>query len=535
MNLSTLIVPMLAALVCSCAPSESEATIFPLSSIRSEGPLRQRLEANLQRLQQDIYQPPHVFEDLNWPGDFIGRTILGLTMDSQATGVQPELLSVLIDSLPHKLNAKGYLGPDYWPSINEQQLSGHGWLLRGLCEYYRYTGDESVLDVVRSVSRNLFVAAKGRYAEYPISPDQRSNRSGKASGTIAGQSDGWILSTDIGCVFIGMSGLIDAYEMIPEPATREVIDELVARFLEVDLQGIQAQTHATLSALRGLLKYSALTGDVSLLQEVKERWQTYVDHGMTCCYANMNWFGRPDSWTEPCAIVDSYMVALELWRASRDPSLRNLAELIEVNAIGHAQRSNGGFGCDSCPSAGNPFLTVSIPEAHWCCTMRGAEGLARMAEASWMLQGRTLIVPFYRECALCADGLEITEKCTYPESGEVSFCFGSNNRGIKALMLPDLPWAEDTRVLVNGAPVAPEKVDGMLCLRRRFAAGDTVQVSFGLSRWTDEWDGCRRCYSGPVMLGIRGESAAGHPLDEALEPVCNMMKYLGADRIQVLF
>ena len=260
-----------AILMSACTCEEQGLSSFPASEVVVSGPLAQRIQSNLARLQDDIYQPPQVFEDKNWPGDFVGRTILGLTMDSEAIHQETTLLPMLIDSLPAYLNPKGYLGPDYSPSINEQQLSGHGWLLRGLCEYYRKTGDESVLEVVRSVAENLFVVNKGLYSTYPIASEERTNQGGEASGSIAGQVGNWILSTDIGCVFIGMAGLIDAYEFIPSKAIRQTLDEMVARFLEVDLTGIQAQTHATLSALRGLVKYARLTGDESLLDETLER------------------------------------------------------------------------------------------------------------------------------------------------------------------------------------------------------------------------------------------------------------------------
>ena len=522
-----------AILMSACTCEEQGLSSFPASEVVVSGPLAQRIQSNLARLQDDIYQPPQVFEDKNWPGDFVGRTILGLTMDSEAIHQETTLLPMLIDSLPAYLNPKGYLGPDYSPSINEQQLSGHGWLLRGLCEYYRKTGDESVLEVVRSVAENLFVVNKGLYSTYPIASEERTNQGGEASGSIAGQVGNWILSTDIGCVFIGMAGLIDAYEFIPSKAIRQTLDEMVARFLEVDLTGIQAQTHATLSALRGLVKYARLTGDESLLDETLERWQIYVSEGMTCCYANLNWFGRPDSWTEPCAIVDSYIVAMDLWKATMDPSFRDMAELIEVNAIGHAQRSNGGFGCDSCPSEANPFLSVVIPEAHWCCTMRGAEGLSRMAEYSWMSKGNTLYVPFFRAGALCAEDLQVEQRTEYPDSGTVTLKFFRNDRGVDTLMLPVLPWADNLTIQLNGEVITPEEIGGMYAIARNFVSGDVVKLDFDLPLRSDEWNGCRRYYAGPVMLGIRGESPEW-TLDD-LEPVPGLMKCMDSDRVRVLF
>ena len=50
---------------------------------------------------------------------------------------------------------------------------------------------------------------------------------------------------------------------------------------------------------------------------------------------------------------------------------------------------------------------------------------------------------------------------------------------------------------------------------------------------SDEWNGCRRYYAGPVMLGIRGESPEWTLED--LEPVPGLMKCMDSDRVRVLF
>jgi len=523
-----------AAVAVSCTGNSESVTTFSPTVITVDAPLSARLERNLSRLQDSLYLPPVVYEDKDWPGDFVGRTILGLTMDSEALHTQTPLLEDILNGLLFQFNVNGYLGPIYDPVINEQTLSGHGWLLRGLCQYYKWTSNEKVMPIIRSVAENLFVAGKGRYAEYPISKETRTTDGGQASGSIAGQAENWMLSTDIGCVFIGMAGLIDAYELIPEPQIKETIDEMIARFLEVDLAGIKAQTHATLSALRGLIKYAGITGDTTLLDAVRERWDLYVSQGMTCTYANYNWFGRPDSWTEPCAIVDSYIVAFDLWKLTLDPSYRDIAELIYSNAICRAQRANGGFGCESCPSSEDPFLKVIIPEAHWCCTMRGAEGLSRAAEYSWARKGKKLFVPFYRSGSLKTAGLEIAQQTNYPDDGSVTFCFAGNEPGINALMLPSLPWTENVKVLLNGTEVVPVVVDGFLCIKHKFAEGDKVEVSFDMPVRSDEWNGSVRYFKGPQMLGLRTLEPVDDVRGQSLRTVSNLMDP-ETEVLQVLF
>ena len=220
------------------------------------------------------------------------------------------------------------MGIIYKDKMNEQQLSGNGWMLRGLCEYYAWKKDEKILQIITSIANNLFVKGKGFYAVYPIDPAVRDTNVGREAGTIQKTEGDWMLSSDIGCVFIGMDGLIHAYEYLRTPELKEVIEEMIHRFLMIDPIKIKAQTHATLTACRGLMRYAEITGDTYYIDEAEKRWLLYKSDGMTENHENYNWFDRFDTWTEPCAIIDSYLLAVQLWEHTMKPEYRDDAELI---------------------------------------------------------------------------------------------------------------------------------------------------------------------------------------------------------------
>ena len=92
---------------------------------------------------------------------------------------------------------------------------------------------------------------------------------------------------------------------------------MITRFFEMDVVAIKAQTHATLTGLRAVLRYYAITGDKELLKKVVERYQLYRDLAITENYENYNWFERPE-WTEPCAIIDSYLLSVQLWQSHQN-------------------------------------------------------------------------------------------------------------------------------------------------------------------------------------------------------------------------
>ena len=144
-----------------CDP-KNESALRPsgFENVRIGGELAQRVNRNFDRMESELYRPENVYwteeQSNGWPADKEGRTILALVLDARASGRKPVYLDELIALLPEHLNEKGYMGTIH-DGVDEQQLSGHGWLLRGLCEYYEWTGDRRVLDIGRGIAENLFL------------------------------------------------------------------------------------------------------------------------------------------------------------------------------------------------------------------------------------------------------------------------------------------------------------------------------------------------------------------------------------------
>ena len=518
--------PLLSSLVVllgACSPSRKTANAplepVALENVRTGGELAERIARNFDRLETEYYHPENVYwsekQSGGWPADKEGRTILALTMDAQASGRQPKYLKQLIDMLPAHLNAKGYLGTIH-PGADEQQLSGHGWLLRGLCEYYEWTGDPHVLEAARTIADSLFLPVRPLVKDYPSDPASRVTGAGDMSGSTQNTVNGWRLSSDVGCVFIGMDGLIHYYRHDRDPRIKAVIDDLVNLYLNIDLVGIKAQTHASLTALRGLLRYADITGEDSLVTETEKRWQTYKDYGMTENFENYNWFERYDTWTEPCAIIDSYLAAVQLWGKTRNPAYLEDAEKIYLNGIAATQRANGGFGCDKPVGVDFHELSIHADEAYWCCTMRGGEGLGRAAQYSYFTAGDTLFVPFYRENRLeIADkGIALAQKTEYPFGQQMEMTLEKAPAKAISLAFFIPSYMSPDSLSVNGEKAAVETKNGFAVLTRRFSPGDRVTLDYS---FTTAWQPLqnkditdttlRKALYGPLVLG----TAQGRP------------------------
>jgi hypothetical protein len=345
----------------------------------NEAELQERIERSFRRLADSAYyQIGEIFSpaDYDWPGDKEGHTLLAFMSHYKINGRVIPCMEQMLKALPEKVNEAGYFGPVMHELLHEQQLSGHNWLLRGLCEHYEVFGDELSLTTLRKIVANLYMNTKGRYVTYPV---ERGGEDGGVSGESMGEYKGWLLSSDTGCGFMSIDGLSHAYAVLKDPAVKELIDEMVKVFLSMDKVGMKLHTHGTLTVARGMMRMYNLTGDAYYLDGAKSIYEIYVHGGgMTYTYQNVNWWRRYNTWTEPCGIVDSMMLAGELYKATGNAEYRTIAARIWHNGFATAQRSNGGAGTDTVVTraeGGQSVLRADLYEAYFCCTMRLAEGL----------------------------------------------------------------------------------------------------------------------------------------------------------------
>lgn len=500
---------------------EAEATPVSIGfqDISIGGELRERLERNFTRLESPRFQPNAMGcfrdPDYDWPGDMEGRTLLALTLLEQAAGHPAVYLSETLARFPAHMNPAGYFGKTSSANlIDEQQLAGHGWVLRGLCERYLETKNPAAFQLIENIINHLALPTKGAHASYPIFPADRVNTKGDYMGTAVQQLGPWKLSTDIGCDFIFMDGVTQAATILQRADVNALADEMVARFLEVDLAANKAQTHAALTGIRAILRWAAFTGRPELLAAAEQRFQLYLAEGMTENHANWNWFGRPTH-TEPCAVVDAFMIAVQLWQQTGKPAYLEQAHLIYYNALGHGQRANGGFGCDTCLGAETATLKIKIMEAWWCCTMRGAEGLSRAAEYAFMQERGALILPFFHpgtaRLETAGGVLQVETKTNYPYEGELRLKVVSAPPEPVEIRLFVPSWAKSPTITLAGKVSAARPLGQFLAIKAVFRAGDELVYRFDQSVRTestgnqhDQVQGYQRTYYGPLLLGAEG-------------------------------
>ncbi len=489
------------------------------TNIIVHGDLYRRAIRNYDRLEEERYQPHKVFlseeDSLFWPGDTEGRTILALVLLSQATHRPARYLDDILKKFPKMLNSRGYFGTIHLPeAVNEQQLASHGWVLRALCEAFQWRRQELYHQWIDRIIESLALPTIGLHRHYPVDPNERTHTGGYA-GRIAEQIGKWQLSSDIGCNFIFLDGLVHSFELFPSPKLKCLIDEMIERFLQIDLLAIKAQTHATLTALRALLRYYSLQNESYILDNVVKRYQLYTQEGMTENYANYNWFRRGE-WTEPCAIIDSFIVSVWLWRFTENPRYLADAHHIYYNALCRGQRANGGFGTDTCAGVSDPFIENSVYEAYWCCTMRGGEGLSRAIQFQYFTREKSLYIAFYHsnQAKLCfGEGqCNIRLHSDYPQDGNVYLQITSSDLNTEPeLLFFKPPNCDCFELKQNGKPVELREKKGFLAVTTSLKAGDTLNFHFNIQQNIRDTmnrnsiSGYQSIRHGPLLLGCETE------------------------------
>ena len=497
-----------------------------LKDIEIKGELAVRMARNLARIEDEYYRPDEVFtaDQSDWPADWEGRIILALSLYRKTTGRMPAYLDEIVEKIPEHLNERGFLGR-LLPAgqFAEQHMAGHSWLIRGLIEYYSITEKESVRSLIEQVVRNFLLPVKGSYKNYHITPLEREENKtnwvlSQKQSKVATHAD----TSDAGCAFIMIDGATAAYEFLGWEELHDLIEEMIERYSQMDFLGCHIQTHATLSGLRGVIRFYQLTGEKKYIELAEKMFALYKEEGWSEAYGNYNWFGVP-SWTEPCAIIDSFIAAVTLWSLTKKAVYLEDGYKIFYNAIGHANRHSGSFGTDNCTGAeGAKCPTAIMPvtyDVYWCCNMRGGEALTRAAQYSFWTEGNTVYNTFYHdssaELTLSAGRLALETRSMYPYDGKVKIDVRSTNicRRIKLCFFMPKSFSVFKSVRINGENIKFYEENEFVCIEETLNNGDRIEIEFdqrleckdAVHKHTIA--GYHKFFYGPLLLARKKQSA----------------------------
>jgi hypothetical protein len=387
-------------------------------------------------------------------------------------------------------------------------MAGHNGILCGLTEYIYWTNDEQIKIKLKSMVDQL------------ITPVGNSIRFYRKDSEEAAKIN-WVLSGgDIGQLFLALDGMTRAYTVYPSQGLKETIVTAIERYQNLDLVAIGAQTHAMLSAATGILRWYEIQHRSKDLAFAEALYKQYRNLAMTETFENFNWFNRPE-WTESCAVIDSYILTVNLWRSTGNASYLEDAHLIFFNGVLAGQLRNGGFGTSKCVSDQTGIYTVKEhAEAPFCCTMRGAEGLARGLQYAYFTENKTVTMPFYTAntatLRLGNGTCSISETTEYPYAGKVRFeVLDSRTSGKNQLnfFIPYWVIPNSFEIKVNGKPVRSQIKNSFAQIELALLTGTIIDITFKqrygaeASLHPNRSNGGSRYFNGPLLLCSATEDA----------------------------
>ena len=155
-------------------------------------------------------------------------------------------------------------------------------------------------------------------------------------------------------------------------------------------------------------------------------------------------------WTEPCAIVDSFIVSQELWEFTGEAAYLQDAHHIFYNAIAHAGRRTAPSEPIIAPvqtwihrkvSVSMPALLMRpqnnlpapIPMKSFGAATCGGDGLSRAYQYSHYIDGDTVTFPYFHSSKVILEldsgTLKLRQKANYPASGTVRFTVEDSTTG----------------------------------------------------------------------------------------------------------
>ena len=294
-----------------------------------------------------------------------------------------------------------------------------------------------------------------------------------------------------------------------------------------DAQSVgNGKIYEMLRNLTGLASYAELTGDVKLAGICRNAWNNIRDSHLSPSGTpwggvdvnnevfNPKGFFAPSQVCETCSTMEWLHFTKAMLELDGSPVYAEEMEKTLYNALPGA---SGGIGSEWV------YYTRLNGPVHrgneWsCCWSSGMMAAEDIPGLLWSVTGDSVRADVYCPSSLetvldSGERVEIVQGGDYAHEGEVRFQIRSDFGAALMLRLPE--WCGGNyRCMLNGTPVAPGFNGGWLVLKRRWKAGDVLELSFPVeermvSRISDTDHERWTCtYRGPLLMGrpAEGES-----------------------------
>jgi uncharacterized protein len=481
------------------------------------GYLGYRLDANLHKrlLQIDSATILAGFERRpgaqTWIGEHVGKFLFSASKTYAYT--HDPSLRQLMDAMVRTYIAcqlpDGYLGTylekDRWTGWD---VWAHKYAIIGLVNYYSVTGYQPALKTAERAA-DLICRTFG---------DEDGKRDLMPAGEHDGLAPGSILEPMVDlyrytgnpkylafCRYI-----LRAYE---QPDGPRIISQL-EKYGDVTEVG-DAKAYEMLSCFLGILKYYQLTGEEKYLRMLEMAWKDIRTHRLyitgtasdheVFVQAGVLKATNDDKMGEGCVTVTWIQFNLSLLRITGE---LKYAEEIERSVYNHLLAAeNPQTGCVSYYTALQGVKPYRCDQGYSCCLSSVPRGVSLIPELIGGPIGGTFSVLLYENGVASTRvrvvnggdvGLVVKSQTRFPADGVVDFEIEPARKAVFTINFRVPEWAENFKATVTAAESVADSVNGSVCgsvggeryegrkgemlaVRRMWAAGDRVRVTFDMA------------------------------------------------------
>ncbi|MBO4814186.1 MAG: glycoside hydrolase family 127 protein [Muribaculaceae bacterium] len=494
-----------------------------LKATRLGGENMKRVEQNWQHLQQVATMLTDSVGKHQNDAELVAdaaQVAFALSLETQALKEKSPALDSLMLTLIATLNPQSYWGKPIDGKLNESQMAVNGLLLKALCEYQRLHPVDSVKRHIHDMAHNLFadnIKQLQQYTPGASRPWWHKLLFWKRN------SQNWTYSNPRGQLLEGMTGVMQACQVLRDTTLAPVIDAMVGSVVKI-VPKTPVNSRFLTAALRLVLQWAERNQDIRLAQWVQTQFDSLVKNCLTASFE----IADGDSHTSVTATADAFLLANDLWRFSADTRYLELAQLIYFNALCSMQTHKGDFVPHSIPTPSAPTL-VAIPEATRESSAQGAEAITHLCRMATAVKADTLYVNHLATSLagpkINGENISMLITSKFPnEECTADFMLLKQPDDVVTwkIFLPH--WLSATKLTINQQPDScVVDAAGFLSFKKEFEQYATISIAFADTSWyntqpaLEKKTSLRSLMHGPLLFAHRADSITTLPQKPSLQ------------------
>lgn len=430
----------------------------------------------------------------SWRGEHAGKWLYAAALAYDRTGNISLLESItgVADFLVRQQRENGYLGTYadtlrfYADPVIPRQTWDvwiNGYMLKGLLETARVTGEKRYLDASRRIA-DLMIRTF-------MTGDKDLCNSGPWSGTASAAIIGEFADL---YAFTGEKKYLDFAVFAIEELNRRPGTGILQRLLkEYDMAEIgEGKMYENLRCINGIAKVYLHTGSPDYLQAVTHAWNDVVENHLNPSGApsggagihrecfNINYTFSPYAFSETCALMEWLSLNRLLLEATGEAKYASQLEISSYNAVVGAHFPDGnGWQYHSVMNG-----TRSRTGDWACCSSSGTIILEEMAGTIYTVHPENLVVNIYTPSWMDSDfngtKFRLKQETDYPFGEEVRFLVQTVSPVRISLSLRVPEWSDEFTVYINGVSAVTTENKGFMTIDREWTDGDILTLKIGL-------------------------------------------------------